>query len=348
MINKILAIGDIQFHNFKPHSKIVDGMNTRLRDCINVWDQAQVIGLQQDCDVFALTGDIFEAKGKLDVSVNNETIRCINQTSLVFEHFYMVAGNHDYDNHNGKYTSLDICRLLSHNIHLATHSLKYDQSTGIMMMPYYADTNEFKGNFSHYTNKYKQDLKAVIIHQGIDNFATTKDVPPVGLASEWLKAQTSAWVLAGHYHIPGRDENIINVGSPLMHKFLTGNETALHPEERGCWVIDVEGDNAEFYPLTAPKLITFDLDTIDKSQCEGNFIRLRTNNSRKAESLKKQAIEAGSKSVVIKLEKTFTTAHEESVTLSPDIRNMLGQCIDIMKVKQDKTKLLQLFDKICT
>jgi len=342
MKQKLLLSSDWHFHNYKSHSSLIGGVNSRLLDARMCWDQSLDIAEKEDCKGILIAGDVSHVRGNIRPSVYNMISGRFYEAVYRMFDILAIAGNHDFENFHYGETSINSLSYINTGIHGVTVVTypKIEDFLGYKVgcIPYIHDTKAF---FDCYDKMITLKPDIMLIHQGVDDFASA-DIPRTQITVDRLSCGFDGWVFAGHYHHPGMagGTKIVNIGAPYMQGF---GDT----EEKGCWVFD--GDRCIFHPLDAPKFITVDhkRDAGRPIDYTGAFVRLCSHDAKRAGVFAESIKAAGAASVTVVLEKEFKTAHEKTVKLSTP-RKMLADYIDLMeKYAPHKEKLLQMFDKNC-
>ncbi len=348
----VLVISDIHFHAFKAHSRLIDGVNSRLLDQIRAWRQAIDAGAAGGCKLLLVPGDIFEVRGSIKPSVFNRVTELVMETLGRGFDIIMIPGNHDMEHLEAGESAIDSwdhlrqwangaivkeCRVLKFP---GLHNLAGYRVLGI---PYIHDPEVFKETFRRLSLELTPDI--TMIHQGVDDFNTAGSYPATGITVEWLESRNPGIILVGHYHKPGRSESgrVINVGALVQHRFSDEGT------ERGCWILSREGPR--FIEIQSPKFITLNgggRKEKDCPQCSGAIVRVKAKSAKEAERLRERAERDGALSVVVRIEKEFKSAHDHTISISSP-RAMLSQYLGIMeRYREHKEELVGLFDRICS
>jgi hypothetical protein len=105
----------------------------------------------------------------------------------------------------------------------------------------------------------------------------------------------------------------------------------------------------EFISIDSPRFVTIAAPGPIEPNCRGAIVRIRIrgNQQKVADELRKEAEAAGALSVVVEIEKEFKPAHEKTVAISSP-REMIGEYLDIVeKYKPYKEEIMELFGRIC-
>lgn len=347
MQSPVLVVSDIHFHTYKAHSKLIDGVNSRLLQQIAAWKQAVALGLEHGCGLMLVCGDVFEVRGNIRPTVFNPVSALIVEALSSGLSIAVIPGNHDMENLGVGESSVDSWRYLrgSHRgrrkrcLVFREPSLHRIGGRKILGIPYMHDPSEFKETFASLSARFKPDI--TMIHQGVDNFNRNGEYPATGITAEWLEANNPGLTVVGHYHRPGMSESgrVLNAGALTQHRFSDEGS------ERGCWVLD--GSKAQFIPIEGPKFITLGKDVPTGPECHGAFVRIRSKTQKDAESIRKKVEAAGALSVSVQIEREFKTSHEKTIAISTP-RTMMSEYLDLVeKYHGRKDAIMDLFDKVC-
>lgn len=345
MKTPVLVISDIQFHAYKAHSRLINGVNSRLLDQMDAWRQAVSLGRERGCRLLLVPGDVFEVRGSIKPSIFNRVTTLIVETLKQGFDIAVIPGNHDMEHLEAGESAVDSWDHLS--VGSEARACKVFKAPGaadfggyrVLGIPYMHDVEAFKETFKRISASESPDI--TMIHQGLDNFNTHDASPRTGLTAEWLEDNNTGIIVCGHYHWPGISTGgrVVNVGALVQHRFSDEGS------ERGCWVL--ESDGFKFFGIESPRFITVTRARRIGRECRGSIVRIRASSVREAERLRKKVEEAGALSVTVEIEKEFTSAHEKTVAITSP-RAMLGEYLDIMeKYKHRKEDILKLFDRIC-
>ena len=340
---KIMLIGDPHFHNYKSHSQVVEGVNSRLQDVINTWEAAMKVAEERGVQRVAVTGDIFHVRGSIKPSVFNRVVKLFSNMLDEGMEIVMIPGNHDLESYSsdGAVATESFASLASEASRCVVFTGASVEEFGPYLIggiPYIHNIVEFKRTFESLAPK----CDIVLIHQGVDDFADGVGIPATGITVPYLEAHTKGWVFAGHYHTSRHKGRVVNVGAPLQHSF--GDEG----RDRGCWIFD--GKGVEFVPLTvAPQFLTVEAERpIAPAMASGQIVRVQAKSAKAAETAIKKAYAAGAISVVAVVEKEFTAAHETPIKLSSDRRTMLHDYLGMIDgFKDRRTEIMGLFERVC-
>jgi DNA repair exonuclease SbcCD nuclease subunit len=339
---KILFISDLHFHNYKPHSEIIDGVNSRLLDIAGAVKAAYYIGRENGCELCLVAGDIFHVRGYLRPSVLSFVTELLAELAMEIP-TVMIPGNHDMENYSGGATAIDNLDLLD-GVNVVTEpDMITINGQNIITIPYIHKMDDFKETFQRLSKKYASPETITLIHQGIDAFASD-GMPETGLTPEWLMAHNEGWTFSGHYHTPSNKGSVVNIGAVCHHTFGDVGEN------RGCYIFDNESKKPLYYSLAeaAPSFVDVTSGThLEEEPIKDNIIRIKAKSKAEATRLARAVKDFNPKSYVVQLEKDFKTAHEKAIKVGKPFA-MLSEYIDInKKFTPHKKAILDLYEEVC-
>jgi DNA repair exonuclease SbcCD nuclease subunit len=249
-----------------------------------------------------------------------------------------IPGNHDMENFRDGESAVDSLPIAG----VLKNSGAILNGIHVHGIPYCHDISEFKEKFDEAALTVEPDI--FMIHQGIDNFSGG-GMPLTGLTAEWLNSYLAPgqFVVAGHYHCWGRSGAVIQVGAPYQQAF--GDEN-----EKGCFVLDLDSGESEFFKLEAPKFVTVEsLKDVGVRHLVGDFVRVKAKTLATGEKIAEAARLAGAASVVLDIERVYSKAHSETIKITADPVEMISKYIDIEGERyspDDKRDILGLFEVI--
>lgn len=347
--NSVVVISDPHFHAFRQHSRIEDGVNTRLLDQLGVLTQVVDAAAVKGCSTMLICGDVFEVQGVIKPSVFNAVTGSVYQILVDYGlDIVAIPGNHDLETYNGSETAICSWDVLTSG-DKSPATVKVIRSPGwvqrngwkILGIPYMKNNEEFKEVFAKMSMDNEPDI--TMIHQGVDDFAGP-NLPETGITARFLEKNNNGWVFCGHYHNPRCRGRIVSVGAPIHHR--ADDEGS----QRGYWILKQDG-TLQFFETEFPRFVTLtetDLGSHKEECLKGNYVRIKAKSAKAGQKLKELAMKKGALSVgSVEIERTFTTAHEKTVTLSSP-RAMLSEYLDIVgKDAGQKGRVMELFDRLC-
>lgn len=336
------AISDLHLHPHATHSRVLpSGMNSRLFSALS----AVLAVVEQKPKMLFVSGDIFHVRGTLRPSVANVFAAILKRAAQLGVEVFAIPGNHDMEDFKGGATALDVFSSFEGFRLMKTGSNGID-SPLVCGFQYMHDSDEFMAKFEADMEKSKPRI--VLIHQGVDEFRPTANMPETGITAHRLnqiieKTNPGALVLAGHYHIPRRMERVISVGSPYPMNFGDAGK------EFGFWAINEELE-PEFKKLPYPDFVVLRVSKkseIQKETVQGNFVKIIAPNIKKAVELREHALGLGAESVIAHFEKDEPTEHSAPVKFG-DVRSMLVDYIAIKggSLAENKDALLKEYEEL--
>jgi DNA repair exonuclease SbcCD nuclease subunit len=324
----ILTVSDLHFHNYKNHSTIINNHNSRLLDIGTAFKEAVSIGLEHGVAALAIPGDVFHVRGRIETQVYNYVYSLFQKAAKDIP-IILISGNHDLTNQStssalepfGSIKNLYLLDNLNDPITINGYSFQ-----GIS----YIHSNEYFRQ--EYENLPHTDF--TLIHQGVDDFRPTNNIPPTQITATYLEEYQSGHILAGHYHTKGSSNRTLSPGSIIQHNF--GDEH----DEKGCWIIDEE---MTFFPLTYPRFLT--IDKLTKGDFSNSIVRVRAASAKHAEQLVKCAKDA--QSVQVEVKKEYTTTHDKVVSIGSPLEMLAEYCELVEGYRDHKKQLVDLAAKVC-
>jgi len=341
-MGKVLVVSDPHFHNHKVHSFNKEGVNSRLYFIEQAWDNAVEVGKLKGCSLMLVAGDIFHIRGFIKPSVFNRVVNLIARTAEIFP-VIIIPGNHDQESYQVGESAIDSLSYVKDVYVIKKPSALTVRGIRILGIPYIHEIEDFKLTFLSLKTEFSESESSDIflIHQGIDDFCFGR-YPETGLTSEALRSVFSGFIVAGHYHTPGKDESgrIIQSGSLVQDNF--GDSGA-----RGCWILDTKKQTSQFIEIESPRFLTItDGKAKSVSEVKDNYVRIIHKSPSTAKKIRDKCIKEGALSVVVQIEREFESFHEKTVEISGP-RQMLESYIDIMpEYTENKEHLLSLYDRI--
>jgi DNA repair exonuclease SbcCD nuclease subunit len=343
---KILSLSDPHYHNYKPHSTLVDGVNSRLIDVDAAMESAMELGRENGVDLFTVSGDVFHERGRIRPSVFNRAYSRFRKMAEIAP-VVLDIGNHDMEDFKLGASSIDTFESIG-GVYVLGGTEGYSRieirGLKILGIQYFHKTEEFKEVYEKALSEFL-DSDIILMHQGVDDFNHDIGMPDTKLTAEYLSSLTGAWIFCGHYHTPESKGKVVNVGAPLQHTF--GDEG----KDRGCWITDTDECLTTFHCIESPRFVTVNkkADIVKKGVgSNGSFVRVIAKTPRTAKTLEKACFDAGAKTVTVMVDKNYTTAHEKTVAISKSPTKMIGDFCDINgRFTPHKVEILKLYEKVC-
>lgn len=328
MNSKIAILSDPHFHNYKQHSSLIGGVNSRLLDISKAVEEAFHKAADLGCKHMMIPGDVFHVRGTIKTGVLNHVMNLFDiQTGWHGMEVLMIPGNHDMEDYSGGPHALEPFGFIKGcTIAMSEGAMFADRL--VVAIPYQPTTALFESEYER-LDAHKADL--VMIHQGIDEARPTLNMPETGISASQFK-QT---VVAGHYHLPKLMGKVLSVGAPIQHSF--GDEG----QDRGFWVLD--GDEFEFHKLTYPEFLTISIDKIRDVDISNKIVKIKMDDERQLDDIK--SLLTDTYSYCVEVEKKFVSRHEEQIKISSPIE-MLSQYIRVTGKYQNQEAIIKMAEEI--
>ena len=273
---KILLWSDVHSHIHRPFAHYEDGMNSRLRDALNVIDQ--ITKAAKKCDRNIFLGDLFHLAPPPAPAFNEvyERIAKLAATCPTF----MIAGNHDLRNKYYSGDPRDIPFLKFEK--LGVKIIEVTTGASFEIGDKSDSVSVFGFNHRRETDAAEliKDAGAhdiLVMHQevfGADNefgYTFRGGVHPDDL-------DKFKWVFTGHIHKPQiLNERVVVVGAPLHINFGDVGD-------RGYFILDTKKDDVEVFDTKFPRFVT--LGHGEDAPDDDNFYRPEQAKEKKREALK--------------------------------------------------------------
>jgi len=333
-------VSDLHFNAFKPFATYVNGgENSRLAEEVAVFREAVDKAVAEGCTALFIPGDITHTRGVIRPSVFNRAFEEISLAAKKIK-IVIIPGNHDMENYRGGATAVDTMAQIEGVTVIGAPAgtiLLGDLCIG--GIPYIHDHGEFMTTLDNLVADCPQDIDCLLIHQGVDQFASP-GMPDTGLTANRLREAFMGPIFSGHYHIARRDGNVVSPGSLMQHGFGDSQEP------KGVWVWDSDTGAIDLHPIDGPRFVT----VTTKKEAEltsGCYVRVKTDTLAKAEKIRGTAEAAGANGVVIVLDKKFSASHTETLKLATP-KNMLVQWLSMQPTTKGREgELMALFEAIC-
>jgi DNA repair exonuclease SbcCD nuclease subunit len=316
MKSKIAILSDPHFHNYKQHSTLVGGVNSRLLDISRAVREAIEKAADLGCKNLIVPGDVFHVRGTLKVGVLSHVLDLFDEMLSYHDmKALLIPGNHDMEDFNGGPHALEPLNHIK-NVTVMQDGSKEVAGRLVSAIAYYPSTEMFREAYS----KFSIGADIVMIHQGIDEARPSINMPETGISA----AQFDKIVIAGHYHMPKLMGKVLSVGAPIQHNF--GDEG----QDRGFWTLD--GDEFEFHKLTYPEFLTVSIDKVVDTDISKKIVKVITDDERRINDVKSLLDDTQSFSVEVL--KKFVSRHEEKIRISTPLE-MLTQYLSVNPKYQD-------------
>lgn len=320
---KLAIISDIHFNNYKQHSRLVGGVNSRLLDTCNAVKEAFEKSADMGIKHMLIPGDIFHVRGTLKTGVLQYVMELFKELIRRYDiKVLAIPGNHDMEDYDGGPHAVYPLGYIEGFLVANNGNFSFADRR-IATIPYYPKTSLFK----EYYEEWASGCDIVMIHQGIDDARPNIMIPETGIKANDFKHIT----IAGHYHYPWCDGRVLSVGAPIQHNFGDMGQ------DRGFWTYD---NKFEFHKLSYPEFISVDIGDLKSIDVSGKIVSVKTDDKRRVEDYSDNLKQAYS--YVIDVERQFTSRHTEKINVSTPLE-MLAQYLEFTdKYSSRKDELIEV------
>lgn len=255
MRGEFLIVSDIHVDDYAKFSKIdaETGLGTRLKHCLDIFDQIFEYGEEHGIKTLLVGGDVFDKRGFISVPVYVSVYEKFRGFLERGWKVYSIVGNHDQATRSGLFDSL---KPLPMTLRVGTTGF----CSGVAgykvgFVAFCESPKIFLENLYHVA-KNKPDV--YLIHQGINGAKIAGDEilarDEVSLGEILDIVGHDAWVFSGHYHIhQNLSPKVCFIGSAVPKDF--GDKTPkgfLHFDGKGFK--QIESRAPKFFEVDAVKL----------------------------------------------------------------------------------------------
>lgn len=200
---KLAICGDLHLKLVEKYGKIEsDGINSRLKDKLNLLNEIIDLSIEKDCKAFILLGDIFEHINPSERLRYLFVSKVLNKLIEKGVYVYILVGNHDTDN-------LIFSLMSEFSVGVARNWEIINRSRII----------EFEGNcqieFCPWNSQIQSQKSDILIAHDFVKGLKTEDNFEIREGFNLESLQRYNLVILGHCHIFQRFNNIVNLGSPF-------------------------------------------------------------------------------------------------------------------------------------
>lgn len=255
---EFLVFSDLHAHNYSACSTMVDGMNSRLKVCVDVLCQIRSYAKEHKIPLTLFLGDLFQSTAKLDVEVLNVVHQALTDWP---GELISLVGNHDWVSEARDIHALEVFK---RNFQVIDRPTSLTRQGSLFFLAPYRKSG------------WKEELRGVradyyCLHQGIEGV----EIRPGLYLKERMDLEdmpADGLVFSGHYHNFQRPvSNIFYTGAPLHRDWA---DQGTHK----CF-LHVRGGKIKRIGTRAPRFVQLELRDIeamqDQSCCiDGNYVRL--------------------------------------------------------------------------
>jgi DNA repair exonuclease SbcCD nuclease subunit len=282
---RILLFSDLHGHAFKPYSVTLEnGRNSRLQDAVNILDEIYDACANQNIDGVLFAGDLFHARGTLQIPTFNAIFEGIAKIKTRVNFFGMLVGNHDQATKLGDihacYAFGSILTVMDKTQWYTFESIDGEQ-LHVYAIPHTTNKKQIENDLNTFgKSQPKHTTSICLAHLGISgakvgsNFVLVTEDNPTTIP--FTKAGFDQ-IFLGHYHQPQvLASNMQYIGATHQHNWGDIGQ------DRGFVLYDTEPEDIKFIKTTsAPKFVKVEgtptgwTNSGKSGWGRGNFIRVR-------------------------------------------------------------------------
>ena len=92
---KVAVAADLHVHPWQEHATLIEGVNSRLLDCVSVLAKVRKYCLERGIRHFLILGDLFHRRGVVSTLALNLVVRELQAFKKAEVAVYLIPGNHD-------------------------------------------------------------------------------------------------------------------------------------------------------------------------------------------------------------------------------------------------------------
>lgn len=329
---KILCFSDLHCHSYEQFStRLSDGRNSRLADCLSIIEQARQISIAKEVDACVFLGDCFHSRHRIDTDVYTLTYEAFHDLAQHCKQLYMLVGNHDQSTLIGDQHALIPFREFAEVIDFP----RYDKYLKSYLCPHLPGDKFKEAMF-----KCPWGNNAIFIHQGISEgfVGPYNRTVKSAVAVADLPIDKAFWILAGDYHkrqFFGPGNKIHYIGSPLQLNF------GERDEEKAFSLLDTKTGKIETIPTEAPRFfVSEEAKPPKEANLSRDFVRLivKKKELKKAEELKEQY----PNNIQIQLVDETSTLSHSSCSFTNSAHDMIRDYVSKQNKSLDPEELIEL------
>jgi DNA repair exonuclease SbcCD nuclease subunit len=277
--SRFLITGDLHVHNFRQFAKTLpSGLNSRLHNCLNVFDIILREAKSRRIDKVILNGDIFHEADEIDTEVYGEVYKKLERLADHGIDTNLILGNHD--------TSLCTSQRLVHSLFAFRKVARVIEKPttlwdSVSAIPWTANTVLYRQWLK--TAALEKPRRVLVTHVGITEGR-------IGQSGIRVKGQVRLAdlhpegfhlvLLSDYHHRQKVADHVYYLGSPLHHNFGETHEPVI-------WEIQTLGQEPWYLrraiPTHLPQFVSLQKESLQLDDIRdrfaihrGSYFRIRT------------------------------------------------------------------------
>jgi len=246
-------ITDIHFHKYSSFSGI-DGRR-RLEDGLKVFKYSIQYFAEKRCNAVAFLGDLWHARGVLDIDAFNSFIDLLPTLPLSdFEKVLWLVGNHDWYDNMMSTSALNMLRYMGANQYVVDKPVRMKLGKSLIAAIPWMPADEIALWMNKHPKRNRHTI--LLLHTTpYGSLTATGHKMKSGVNFEQIR-RCSDIAFCGDIHKRQIREGLVVCGTPMQHNFGDeGQERGIHiydDESREVEFHDLRGISPEFIVLTEP------------------------------------------------------------------------------------------------
>lgn len=342
---KILAFGDLHFHQYHQFSRPVEfGYTVRLQEHIQTCKEIAKLILDKKPDLVCCGGDVFHTWSIVDTIVLDAVVEGIHYLdeacSKIDKPLHIIVGNHDLLSDNNM--SSNSLKPFKYYPNVVLHEEMYDdKENNVVFIPYVMESSRVQ---SFLNSVDKQEEKVAIAHLDLLGAKYSETiVDQSGIDGKIFSALKR--VIAHHYHLPQKlNKNIVIPGSTQVFSFNEPKSLL----KRGSILYDTETDKVERIKLNVPDWVKLDDEMDLKEEIENlnpnNYVKLSLASDfsledfgLKLDDIKSKFLNVEVEFDVERIKKIDRKRNKEDIILESE-EDVLNEFIDNQDYSEEKKK----------
>ncbi len=244
---RFIVYSDLHLHCWSYGSKLIEGLNSRLLQQIDVLNQMKKYAMRHGIRDIFCCGDVTHTQGRTDAEVSMAGHAAFSGISAEGIKQWWIPGNHDYKDRAGKIHGLSYLKELGALVEKQEFFLNYTNGTSLAFLPYTESKEELLAFFNNVPVN-----SICFIHQGVSGVPVNSQIFLDEIFDPAIIPEHVDHVFSGHYH----DHKLVSPkltipGAPMQHTWGDAGQ-------RRGWLdctIDVGGVDIKHIESDHPKFI---------------------------------------------------------------------------------------------